>query len=154
LQQYLYAYVGTGQVVNMPQNENTSYDLLLKRVRAIGQEKEIKLLEQIGKPPYKDVNTWMIKGRFVVMYAPPSASGRSLPNVFTPDLIPAGLVPRSLLRKFADCDDLHTPQLAAALLNFWFYIQFAPYSVVLRADLHRTSIPLANPASLPPSLPA
>jgi pimeloyl-ACP methyl ester carboxylesterase len=82
-----YAYVGTGQVVNMARNENTSYDLLLKRVRAIGQEKEIKLLEQIGKPPYKDVNTWMIKGRFVVMYAPPSASGRSLPNVFTPDLI-------------------------------------------------------------------
>lgn len=83
-----YAYVGTGQIINMARNETASYDLVLDRVRAIGDPKAIKALEQIGRPPYKDFKTWMIKGRMVVAYAPPpSASDRSLPNVFTSEVI-------------------------------------------------------------------
>lgn len=82
-----YAYVGTGQIINMARNETTSYDLVLARVQTIGDPKAIKALEQIGRPPYKDFKTWMIKGRMVVAYAPPSASARSLPNAFTSEVI-------------------------------------------------------------------
>src|ERR1044072_9127734 len=76
------AYVGTGQVVDMARNEAISYDLILKRVRELGEAKADAKLEEIGAPPYKDIKTWMIQGRMAVVYAPPSASGRSLPNVF------------------------------------------------------------------------
>lgn len=76
------AYVGTGQVVDMARNETVSYELVLNQLREKGDEKAIKTLEGIGAPPYKDVKTWMIKGRMIVMNTPPSASGRSLPNVF------------------------------------------------------------------------
>lgn len=76
------AYVATGQIVDMPRNEAASYDLLLKIVRASGDAKAIKQLEDIGKPPYPDIKTWMIKGRLAVMFAPPSAAGGALPNVF------------------------------------------------------------------------
>lgn len=77
-----HAYVGAGQVVDMPRNEAVSYDLILKRIKAAGDEKAVKTLEDIGPPPYKDLKTWMVKGRLIVMNTPPSPSGRSLPNVF------------------------------------------------------------------------
>jgi pimeloyl-ACP methyl ester carboxylesterase len=80
--EFFSAYVGTGQVVDMARNEAISYDLVLKRVRELGEAKAAATLEKIGAPPYKDIKTWMIKGRMVVMYAPPSASGRVLPNIF------------------------------------------------------------------------
>jgi pimeloyl-ACP methyl ester carboxylesterase len=75
-------YVGSGQIVDMPRNEQMSYDLILARVRSAGDEKAIKALESIGKPPYAEIKTWMVKGRMAVMHAPPSASGRALPNMF------------------------------------------------------------------------
>lgn len=77
-----HAYVGTGQIVDMPRNESVSYDLILERVRAAGDEKGVKALEGIGRPPYKDFNTWMVKAQLAVKHSPPSASGRNLPNVF------------------------------------------------------------------------
>jgi pimeloyl-ACP methyl ester carboxylesterase len=76
------AYVGTGQIVDMPRNEAVSYDLIMERVKAAGDGKAVKALEGIGRPPYKDFKTWMVKGRLAVGHSPPSASGRSLPNVF------------------------------------------------------------------------
>jgi pimeloyl-ACP methyl ester carboxylesterase len=85
-----YAYVGTGQIVDMPRNESVSYDLILEQVRSAGDEKAIKALEGIGRPPYKDFNTWMMKGRLAVTHAPPSASGRNLPNVFIAALTTPG----------------------------------------------------------------
>ena len=85
-----YAYVGTGQIVDMRRNEDLSYDLLLERVRAAGDEKAVKALEGIGRPPYKDFKTWMVKGRLAVTHSPPSASGRSLPNVFAAALTTPG----------------------------------------------------------------
>jgi pimeloyl-ACP methyl ester carboxylesterase len=76
------AYVGSGQIVNMPQNEIQSYNLIKDVVKGSGDEKSLKAITAIGPPPYKDIKTWMIKGRMAVMFAPPSASGRELPNVF------------------------------------------------------------------------
>jgi pimeloyl-ACP methyl ester carboxylesterase len=84
------AYIGTGQIVDMPRNEAVSYDLLLKTVRAAGYEKALKQLEDIGQPPYRDIKTWMIKGRMAVMFAPPSAAGGKLPNVFAAALTAPG----------------------------------------------------------------
>lgn len=77
-----FSYVGTGQIVDMPRSEKQSYELILNHVKASGDEKAIKTLTDLGPPPYQDLNTWMIKGRLAVMFTPPSASGRTLPNVF------------------------------------------------------------------------
>jgi pimeloyl-ACP methyl ester carboxylesterase len=85
-----YAYIGTGQIVDMPRNEAVSYDLIMERVKAAGDEKAVKALEGIGRPPYKDFKTWMVKGRLAVTHAPPSASGRGLPNVFAAALTTPG----------------------------------------------------------------
>lgn len=76
------SYVGTGQIMDMPRSEKQSYDLILNQVKASGDEKAIKTLTDLGSPPYADIKTWMIKGRMAVMFTPPSASGRTLPNVF------------------------------------------------------------------------
>lgn len=85
-----HAYVGTGQIADMPRNERMSYDLLLDQVRSSGNEKAVRQLEEIGPPPYGDIKTWMVKGRLAVMNTPPSASGRELPNVFTAALFAPG----------------------------------------------------------------
>lgn len=85
-----YAYVGTGQIANMPRNEEVSYDLILDHLRAAGNDTAAAKLEELGRPPYKDIKTWMIKGRLAVMNTPPSASGRELPNVFTSALFAPG----------------------------------------------------------------
>jgi len=76
------AYIGTGQIANMSRNEVASYSLIMDQVRASTDQSALKTLESIGAPPYKDLKTWMIKARMAVMFAPPSASGRQLPNMF------------------------------------------------------------------------
>jgi pimeloyl-ACP methyl ester carboxylesterase len=49
-----YAYVGTGQIVNMRRGERLTYDLLLDRVRAEHDERAARQLASIGPPPYAD----------------------------------------------------------------------------------------------------
>jgi len=77
------AYIGAGQITNMLKNEAESYSMILDAVKASGDGKSLMQLESIGPPPYPDIKTWMVKGRMAVMFAPASASGRELPNVFT-----------------------------------------------------------------------
>jgi pimeloyl-ACP methyl ester carboxylesterase len=48
-----YAYVGTGQVVNVPENEKASYAGLFARVQAAGDRGAEAKLRSIGAPPYK-----------------------------------------------------------------------------------------------------
>lgn len=82
-----YAYVGTGQVVDMPRNERLSYDLALKRARASGNEKATNDLERIGPPPYKDMRSWFVKQKTIVETAPSLADGLFLEeNVYTAPL--------------------------------------------------------------------
>ena len=46
------AYVGIGQVANMPQGERLSYDLTLAEATARGHDKAVKELNAIGPPPH------------------------------------------------------------------------------------------------------
>ena len=76
------AYVGTGQVVDMAQNEKASYEMVLNRVRASGDEKAIKKLEDIGPPPYKDMRSWFVKQKLIAETAPAIADGIFLEENF------------------------------------------------------------------------
>jgi pimeloyl-ACP methyl ester carboxylesterase len=77
-----YAYVGTGQIVDMVRNEAVSYDMVLKRVRATADEKAIKKLEDIGPPPYRDLSTWFVKQKLIAETAPAIADGLFLEETF------------------------------------------------------------------------
>lgn len=58
------AYVGIGQVVNMPEGERLSYDYALTQAMARGQEKAIEELSAIGSPPHT-VDEMLISRRWV-----------------------------------------------------------------------------------------
>jgi pimeloyl-ACP methyl ester carboxylesterase len=77
-----YAYVGTGQVVDMEQNEKVSYEMVFKRVRSSGDEKAIKKLEDIGPPPYRDLSRWFVKQKLIAETAPAIADGLFLEEKF------------------------------------------------------------------------
>jgi pimeloyl-ACP methyl ester carboxylesterase len=77
-----YAYVGTGQIIDMPRNEKVTYDMVLDRVRASGDKKAIKKLEDIGPPPYKDMRSWFVKQKLIAETAPAIADGIFLEENF------------------------------------------------------------------------
>lgn len=52
----VYAYVGTGQIVDVPQNELVNYDRLLDKARAQGDTKAVAALQASGPPPYKTMS--------------------------------------------------------------------------------------------------
>ena len=56
-----YAYVGTGQSVDMPRTQTMTYELLLERVRSEHDEKASSQLVSIGPPPYADASRWMLE---------------------------------------------------------------------------------------------
>lgn len=51
--EYIHAYVGMGQVVNMNEGEIISYNYTLEKAKEAGDEQSVKNLEKIGIPPYK-----------------------------------------------------------------------------------------------------
>ncbi|AIE85289.1 alpha/beta fold hydrolase [Fimbriimonas ginsengisoli] len=77
-----HAYVGTGQVVAMAKSEPISYDLLLEQAREGCNDKAVRALEQLGRPPYPNMRTWMMKQRLIMLTSPPPKSGK-LPDIFT-----------------------------------------------------------------------
>ena len=48
-----YAYVGTGQVADETRNYSVAYDALLKKARAVGNQRAIDELTKVGPPPYE-----------------------------------------------------------------------------------------------------
>jgi pimeloyl-ACP methyl ester carboxylesterase len=46
------AYVGTGQVVNLEQDAEAAYPLLLERAKALNNTLAVKQLQAVGPPPY------------------------------------------------------------------------------------------------------
>lgn len=68
----LHAYVGGGQVVDMPANEAVGYDLLLDRIRARGDHKSEAKLQAIGPPPYAGQKQ-LIAERAVLFRHPPAS---------------------------------------------------------------------------------
>lgn len=77
-----YAYVGTGQIIDMPRNEKVTYDMVLERVRASGDKEAIKKLQDIGPPPYKDWGSWLVKQKLIAETAPAIADGIFLEENF------------------------------------------------------------------------
>jgi pimeloyl-ACP methyl ester carboxylesterase len=65
-----YAYVGTDQIVDGPRDESVSYDLLMTRVQAAGNQKAIKQLREIGAPPYENVKDWWTKQKLITATDP------------------------------------------------------------------------------------
>lgn len=51
--QYIKAYISIGQVVNINEGDKFIYKILLKKVNNENYQKGIKILKNIGKPPYK-----------------------------------------------------------------------------------------------------
>jgi pimeloyl-ACP methyl ester carboxylesterase len=49
-----FAFVGTGQIIDMPRGERMAYDTLLRQVRAAHDEKSSARLAALGPPPYAD----------------------------------------------------------------------------------------------------
>jgi len=64
------AYIGIGQVANMAENEQISYDWTLEQAKRSNDKKVIKKLNEIGKPPYS--GNWrkkfMTQRRFLGKY--------------------------------------------------------------------------------------
>ena len=63
-----YAFVGTGQITDMPRAEVLGYDALLRRVRAAHDEKAIAQLGAVGPPPYADPSRLLREQRIEADY--------------------------------------------------------------------------------------
>jgi len=64
------AYVGSGQVVHWARQEGLCYQLILQRARAAGDAAAIAELENIGPPPYKEVASVAVKGKYANAMTP------------------------------------------------------------------------------------
>ena len=70
-----YAYVGTGQIVNMQRNEVVGYKRLMERVQAADDKSAIEQLEKIGPPPYASLSQMGAERRVLMAHSPPSERG-------------------------------------------------------------------------------
>jgi len=83
------AYVGTGQIADMPRNEAESYPLAVQRARAAGHAKATRELRKIGAPPYPAARTWLTKQRWSFVTDPElQAWGKKAPRMLltAPDM--------------------------------------------------------------------
>lgn len=58
------AYVGTGQFVDWARQEARSYAMVLERARTADDRAAIAELERIGPPPYRDLASDVIRGKY------------------------------------------------------------------------------------------
>ncbi|TGM01150.1 alpha/beta hydrolase [Leptospira barantonii] len=61
----IYAYIGIGQVVDMKKGETISYQYALKQAIESRNKKAIAELQQIGSPPYPDLNAAGIQRKWL-----------------------------------------------------------------------------------------
>jgi pimeloyl-ACP methyl ester carboxylesterase len=75
-----YAFVGTGQIVDMPRAEGLAYEMLLRQVRAAHDEEAIAQLVAVGPPPYTDLSRLVLEQRIEADYPgePEGTLGRDL----------------------------------------------------------------------------
>jgi len=81
-----YAYVGTGQISNMPKGMAFSYAYALEKARAAGDAKAVQLLQNIGPPPFDSIRK--IGAFFQTLGNYECESDRNLPGgaLFAPNL--------------------------------------------------------------------
>lgn len=63
-----YAYVGTGQLVNMRRGEALSYTHVLQKARAKGDRSAVAELERIGPPPYDSQRKMGVERKWATTY--------------------------------------------------------------------------------------
>ena len=68
------AYVGSGQVVDWPRQDASSYSLLLERARAAGNTAMLAELTRIGPPPYADSASDAVKSKYAGEPTPSEAA--------------------------------------------------------------------------------
>jgi pimeloyl-ACP methyl ester carboxylesterase len=59
-----YASVGTGQVADETKNYFVAYDALLKKAKAVGNQRAIDELSRVGPPPYKSGEGYRVQWRW------------------------------------------------------------------------------------------
>jgi pimeloyl-ACP methyl ester carboxylesterase len=59
-----YAFVGTGQVADPARNYAVAYGELLKKAKALGDERAVRELEEVGPPPYADGRGYGVQRRW------------------------------------------------------------------------------------------
>ena len=64
----LHAYIGMGQVINMPEAESISYNFTLDKAQETGKKKAIKDLERIGVPPYQNHKELLTERKWLSIY--------------------------------------------------------------------------------------
>lgn len=67
-----HAYIGTGQVSNMPGSQQMSYDHMLEKARATADVRTLEALEQLGPPPFATMQKVTAYFRLLASYAPGS----------------------------------------------------------------------------------
>lgn len=63
-----YAFVGTGQIVDMPRGERLAYEMLLREVRVAHDEKAAAQLVALGPPPYTNPSRLLREQRIEADY--------------------------------------------------------------------------------------
>jgi pimeloyl-ACP methyl ester carboxylesterase len=81
------AYVGTGQVVSIPENEARAYAIVLAKARELGRVDAVRELEAIGAPPYDSFDELVVQRR----WASGIAGG---PTSLVAGLLPIAVAPR------------------------------------------------------------
>jgi pimeloyl-ACP methyl ester carboxylesterase len=74
----LYAYVGTGQMVNAVQEETIDYADVMEKARARGDRDAFRELEKIGPPPYDSQSKMGVQRKWATAYEPGGRSPLSL----------------------------------------------------------------------------
>jgi pimeloyl-ACP methyl ester carboxylesterase len=94
------AYVGLGQMVDMPRNEAMAYDAVLRAARARGKAKVVDRLVALGRPPYPDPGAWIRRLRLAMAVDAEVAAWQKL--LLTRMLFMPGYTPRDILHSLAD----------------------------------------------------
>jgi pimeloyl-ACP methyl ester carboxylesterase len=59
-----YAYVGTGQVADENKNYLVAYDALLKKAKAVGDQRAVEELSHVGPPPYESGEGYRVQWKW------------------------------------------------------------------------------------------
>ena len=63
-----YAFVGTGQVADPARNYAVAYDELLKKAESLREERAVRELREVGRPPYVDGRGYAVQRRWANLF--------------------------------------------------------------------------------------
>jgi pimeloyl-ACP methyl ester carboxylesterase len=95
-----HAYVGMGQMVDMPRNESIVYERLLAQARAAGRRRVVEGLVKLGPPPYPERTAWIRRLRFTMAIDPEGRAWRRV--AIARVLLMPGYSVRDVLAWFGD----------------------------------------------------